>query len=184
MSDQYLAEIRIFAGNFAPAGWALCNGQLMAISQNAALFSLLGTNFGGNGTTTFGLPNLQGSIPAGFAPPPGTPPGLTPYSIGENGGEVSVTLTNTEMPAHTHAAAAGSAGKSGQAATPAANTVLSSGLAGTNIYTAQTPTPTTVVGMNLACVTPNGSGIPHANMQPYLVLNFCIALSGIFPQRQ
>ena len=98
MSEAYVGEIRIFAGTFAPTGWALCNGQILAISQNTALFSLLGTTYGGNGTTTFALPNLQGRAPMHW----GTGPGLTPRSLGEVGGAATVTLLSTQMPAHTH----------------------------------------------------------------------------------
>src|SRR5580658_3434032 len=100
MSSPFLAEIRMFGGNFAISGWALCNGQILAISQNAALFSLLGTNFGGNGTSNFGLPNLQASVPMGA----GNGPGLTPRVVGETGGAASVTLTISEMAAHNHPA--------------------------------------------------------------------------------
>src|SRR5690242_12654423 len=102
MSDQFVAEIRIFGGNFAPVGWALCNGQLLPISQNTALFSLLGTNYGGDGKSTFGLPNLQGAVPLGA----GQGPGLSLRDLGELGGEQTVTLLDTEMPAHAHTAQA------------------------------------------------------------------------------
>src|SRR3984885_13554508 len=98
MSSPYVAEIRMYAGNFAPKGWAMCNGQLLPISQNTALFSLLGTQFGGNGQTTFALPDLQGRVPINF----GQGPGLTPYQVGESGGELAHTLTTAEIPAHTH----------------------------------------------------------------------------------
>ena len=106
MADQFVAEIRIFAGNFAPKGWAFCNGQVMPISQNTALFSLIGTYYGGNGTSNFALPNLQASVPIGV----GQGPGLTPRDQGETGGEPAVTLLSSQLPAHSHTALASSAG--------------------------------------------------------------------------
>jgi len=176
MSDQFLGEIRIFGWNAAPYQWAACNGQLLPISQNAALFSLLGTTYGGNGTTTFALPNLQGVAPIAA----GQGPNLSMRDLGDGGGETSVTLTLNQLPSHTHAAQAGSFGKSGPTATPANNTVLSSGLAGALIYVQN---PTAFAAMNSASVVAVGNNTPHQNLQPFLALNFCIALNGIFPSR-
>jgi microcystin-dependent protein len=163
MSSPYLAEIRIFSFNFAPKGWAQCNGQLMPINQNAALFSLLGTTYGGNGTSTFALPNLQGCLPLHTG---------NGFVLGQTGGEASHTLLFSELPSHTHLATAsstpanlgnptGNLWATGNAAyNPAANTVMSS-----------------------AAIASNGSGQPHENRSPFLAVNFCIALQGIFPSQ-
>lgn len=169
MSDPFVAEIRIFPFNFAPTGWALCNGQLMPISQNTALFSLLGTTYGGNGQTTFALPDLQGRFPMHF----NQGPGLSLHDIGETGGSENVTLLVTEIPQHTHALRAAddapvqspagmSLGRSpsGPYATGAADSLMSPGAIGVA-----------------------GSSFPHNNMPPYLTFTFCIALQGIFPPR-
>lgn len=174
MSESFLGEIRLFAGNFAPTGWALCNGQLMAISQNTALFSLLGTNYGGDGRTTFGLPDLQSRAPVHAGSSGG--PGLTPRDVGETGGSSTVTLLSSEMPNHTHAlsASAGDAGDRSPAAEKFAN---ESG--GVNSYAAAG----SPVAMALQMVGPTGGSQPHNNMQPYLAVTFIIALQGIFPQR-
>lgn len=169
--DPFVAEIRIFGFNFAPKGWAFCNGKLMAISQNTALFSLLGTTYGGDGRSTFALPDLQGRSPMFW----GQGPGLTDRVIGESAGEETITLLQSEMPAHSHAL----------------NGVNDSGLqsnpggafpARANLYKAN-PGGSPLVQMNLAAVTPAGGSQPHNNMQPYLTLNMCIALQGIFPPR-
>lgn len=173
MSDQFLAEIRIFAGNFAPFGWALCNGQLMAISQATALFSLLGTTYGGNGTTNFGLPNLQGVAPMHA----GQGPGLTDRLLGEVGGTPTVTLATAELPSHNHTYNAGSSGRGNVTTIP--GNVNSSEAALTNIYGVSTDG----TQMNPAMIQPTPASQPHENMQPYLVLNFIIALSGIYPPR-
>jgi microcystin-dependent protein len=173
MSDQFLAEIRMFPFNFPPNGWAFCNGQLLPISQNTALFSLVGTFYGGNGVNNFGLPNLQGVTPLGQ----GQGPGLTPREVGETGGEVNVTLLQSEMPAHNHnAQAATSGGLPG----PAGN-IWGSGLKGHPGSYAASASPT--VQMNPAALAPIGGNLPHNNLPPYLVLNFCIAMSGIYPSR-
>jgi microcystin-dependent protein len=169
MADPFVAEIRMFAGNFAPTGWALCNGQLLPISQNTALFSLLGTIYGGDGRTTFALPNLQGKAPMHY----GQGPGLSPHFLGETGGEESVTLQSSQMPVHTHLpVAAGSAATTG---TPSENVRLAQTAVGTNIYGPAADLQ--------SLGTPAGGGQPHNNMQPYLALNFIIALQGIFPPR-
>lgn len=176
MVDAYIGEIRMFAGNFAPAGWALCQGQLMAISQNTALFSLLGTMYGGNGTSTFGLPNLCGTAPVAF----GQGLGLQEWVQGESQGSEGVTLLTTEMPAHNHNVAAYS--KSGDLDIPTnaypANS-QNANFEGNTIYAATTPN-TTFSPMALAA---NGGSVPHNNMQPYLVVNYIIALQGVFPPR-
>jgi microcystin-dependent protein len=173
MTDQFIAEIRIFGFTFPPNGWAFCNGQLLPISQNTALFSLLGTTYGGDGITTFALPNLQG-----FAPmQQGQGPGLSLRSLGAIGGEQNVTLLATAMPAHTHTAQGyPNAGGHG----PANNTWSDANQRGIGAYT---PTSAQNVPMSSAALSSTGGSLPHNNMMPYLVLNFCIALVGIFPPR-
>ena len=176
MSNPFVAEIRIFGCNFAPKGWAQCNGQLLALSQNTALFSLVGTFYGGDGRSTFGLPNLQGNAALGM----GNGAGLTSRVIGETEGEASVTLLATQLPSHTHTANANIPGNS---ADPGNTTVW--GNSGSqrpapNIYATTAGTP---VGMNGAALGLSGGSLPHNNMMPYLVLNFCIALTGVFPSR-
>lgn len=171
MADQFVGEIRMFAGNFAPTGWALCNGQLIPISQNTALFSLLGTQYGGDGRTNFALPNLQGN----FAIGQGQGPGLTSRVMGETGGSSTVTLLNTEMPAHTHTLSA---------LTDPAESASPSGKAlarGAGLTAYSTAAPNTV--LSAAAVTQVGGSQPHNNMPPYLVMNYIIALQGIFPAR-
>jgi len=172
MAEPFLAEIRIFAGNFAPKGWALCNGQIMSIAQNAALFSLLGVNFGGNGTSTFGLPNLQGSVPMHW----GSGAGLSQRTIGESGGTDTVTLLLNQIPAHVHTFNCGS-GSKGDGNT-AAGQILADEKTG-GIQTYATATDGTLMGQ----LAPTQTSQPHQNMQPYQVLNFIIALQGIFPSR-
>jgi microcystin-dependent protein len=179
MSDQFVAEIRIFPFNFAPTGWATCDGQLMPISQNTALFSLLGTTYGGDGKSTFGLPNLQGSAPM----QPGQGQGLSLRDLGEMSGTDSITLLTSEIPVHTHTVQASN--QTATVATPTGNvpariafstgTQSGSGVA----YSANAPT----VQMAPQALAPTGAGQPHNNLQPYLVLTFCIALQGIFPPR-
>jgi len=170
MSDPFLAEIRIFAGNFAPYQWATCDGQLMAISQNAALFSLIGTYYGGNGTSTFGLPNFGGS--AAIAAGNGT--GLTPRVIGEQGGETTVTLLTSEMPLHNHPMMAHGAG-SGGLGSPQGAALAQSG----SIYAPKGNTSQ----MAPQAISPAGSSLAHNNVQPFLMLTFILCLSGIFPPR-
>jgi microcystin-dependent protein len=173
MSDQFLGEVRIFGCNFAPTGWAFCGGQLLPISQYTALFSLLGTQFGGDGKSTFALPNLQGNVPLHF----GQGPGLTPYSVGDSGGVQGVTLLNSEMPAHNHTANCNSA--LGNKPKPN-NNYCAADAAG--ILTQYAPAPDGSQ-MNVQAISIAGGSQPHNNMQPYLTLNFCIALVGIFPSR-
>lgn len=165
MSEPFLGEIRLFSGNFAPRGWALCNGQIMAINQNQALFSLLGTTYGGNGVTTFALPNLCGRAPvhAGGA-----------ITLGESSGEEVHTLTQQEIPAHTHRVVASSS------AATEVSPVNNVWAAKENCYGAL-HFPTT--SLNASSLQSAGGSQPHSNMQPYLVLNFIIATEGIFPSR-
>jgi microcystin-dependent protein len=170
MSAPFVGEIRILGCNFAPRGWAFCAGQLMAISQNPALFALLGIYYGGNGTTNFALPDLRGRAPMFF----GQGPGLTPRSIGEQGGSEAVGLVVSEMPSHTHVV---SAATSHADRANASGAVLASG--SEPVYG---PGPATVA-MAGSATTPEGGSQPHNNMQPFVALNFCIALQGIFPPR-
>ena len=175
MADQFVAEIRIFAGNFAPLGWAFCNGQILPISQNTALFSLIGTFYGGNGTSNFALPNLQGSAPLGQ----GQGSGLSLRSVGESGGGQTVTLLASQMPAHGHSAMAVTSG--GQD-TPAGNVWGESKLGKTPLYV-YAASGAANVNMNPGALAPAGSNQPHNNMPPYLCLSFIIALTGVFPAR-
>jgi microcystin-dependent protein len=172
MAEPFLAEVRVFSFNFAPRDWAFCNGQLMPISQNTALFSLLGVNYGGNGTTNFGLPNLQGNVPVHA----GQGPTTSNYSLGEVGGTAQVNLLQTEIPVHTHTLNMSSL--EGTEASP--KDQYPAGFPGVSLY-APAASPNAV--MNLAMLSTAGGSQPHDNMMPYLALNFCIALNGIFPQR-
>jgi len=169
MSDQFLGEIRAVGFNFAPTGWALCNGQIMPILQNTALFSLLGTNFGGDGKTTFALPNLQSSTPIDQ----GSGPGLSNRFIGETGGLTQVTLLTNQAPVHSHPA---------QAVAAAGNQVGPGGSLTAEVR-ADSYAPTTDSQMSPSALQPTGGGLPHNNLPPYLTLNFVIALTGIFPAR-
>jgi microcystin-dependent protein len=173
--DPFVAEIRVFAFEFAPKGWALCDGQLLPISQNTALFSLLGTFYGGDGKSTFALPNLQGS--AAIAQGHGS--GLVPYVVGEEGGSQTVTLLQSEIPAHTHQAKATTEPAELQA--PAPDRALARSTPG-QAY--QSNSSSSLVQMNFQTASVVGSSFPHNNMPPYLTLNFCIALQGVFPPRQ
>lgn len=174
MSSPFVAEIRIFGFSFAPRGWATCDGQLLAISQNTALFSLLGTTYGGDGKSTFGLPNFQGSAPM----QQGQGAGLSQRFLGETGGEAAVTLLQNEMPVHNHGAQG--AGGSGMSS-PSGNT-WGGALKGQGLLYApansNAPAP-----MSLTALAVTGGSASHNNLMPYLTLLFCIALQGIFPQR-
>jgi microcystin-dependent protein len=174
MSNPFLAEIRIFTGNFAPKGWALCDGQLMPISQNTALFSLLGTTYGGNGLSSFGLPNLQGSAPMQA----GQGPGLSLRDLGETGGNQTVTLLQTEMPAHSHSSQAAT----GSDQVGPTNNAWGTGakFGGGNLYAS---TSGTGASMSLSATSVTGDSVPHNNMPPFLGLTFIIALQGVFPAR-
>jgi microcystin-dependent protein len=171
--DPFLGEIRAVGFNFAPTGWALCNGQLMAISQNTALFSLLGTFYGGDGKSNFALPNLVGNVPVDQ----GQGQGLTPYGIGEETGTPSVTLLQSEMPIHNHSLMALNDPAELQA--PAPDRAMAKSTAGFAYNTSQPNTNLSVQAVSVA-----GASLPHNNYMPSLVLNFVIALQGVFPQRQ
>jgi microcystin-dependent protein len=180
MSSPFVAEIQLFGCNFAPTGWALCNGQLMPISQNTALFSLLGTYYGGDGKSTFALPNLEGSV----AVNQGNGGGLQQWFLGEQQGEEFVTLLQSEMPFHTHGLQA--LNDDATTANPD-QAVLAKGLYDTGTQAGavcyyQTAAPN--VNMNLQSISIAGGSLPHNNLMPYLVVNFCIALQGVFPPRQ
>jgi microcystin-dependent protein len=174
MSDPFVAEIRMFAGNFAPTGWATCDGQLLPISQNTALFSLLGTFYGGNGQTTFALPDLQGAAALGQ----GQGPGLSHYDLGQASGTQFVTLLDSEMPAHTHALRANF--NPGDVNDPSPARSLARSGAG---FLYQSNTTQNLVGMSPQAVAVSGNSFPHNNMQPYLTVTFIIALQGVFPPR-
>jgi microcystin-dependent protein len=176
MSDQFVGEIRIFACNFAPSGWALCNGQLLQISQNTALFSLLGTQFGGDGKTTFALPNLQNRAPLGM----GSGPALTPRNMGDTGGETAVTLATNQLPQHAHDLNCVSG--AGDQNSPASHTWATARVS-RNAVSMYGSSVGSGHAMNAAALQPVGGSQSHNNMPPYLVLNFCIALQGIYPPR-
>jgi microcystin-dependent protein len=174
MSDQFLAEIRIYPFNFAPKGWAFCNGQMMPISQNTALFALLGTVYGGDGKTTFALPNLQGNAPM----QPGQGQGLSLRDLGEMSGVESIKLLPSEIPSHTHTIGTMTDPASLQLPGPDRSLARS-----VNATAYQTNTSANMAAMAPQALTQAGGSLPHNNMQPYLTLSFCIALQGIFPQR-
>lgn len=175
MSNPFVAEVRIFPFNFAPTGWAFCDGQLMPISQNTALFSLLGTTYGGDGKSTFALPDMQGNAPM----QPGQGQGLSFRVLGEMSGVDSVTLLQTEIPVHTHSVNTHNL-DAGGLQNPAPTVLLAkSGQA--NAY--QSNTSQNLVMMAPQALSVAGGSLPHNNMQPYLTLNFCIALQGVFPAR-
>ncbi|HVH80612.1 MAG TPA: tail fiber protein [Stellaceae bacterium] len=178
MSDQFLGEVRSFGINFAPNGWAMCDGQIMAISQSSALFALLGTMYGGNGTTTFQLPNLQSRVPMHF----GTSPAGNNYSQGEIGGAENVSLTINNLPMHSHAFI----GSNTIANTT--NPATGSALAQIENNQGQTGAPyyapdATTQSLNPGSIGPAGGNQPHTNIQPYLTITWCIALTGVFPAR-
>jgi len=172
MSEPFIAEIKMFGGNFAPRNFAMCSGQLLSIAQNTALFSLLGTTYGGDGKSTFALPNLQGRAPMH----PGQGPGLSLHDLGETGGTEIVTLLASEIPVHSHALRANTIDL-GDTNVPSPNASLAQSSGGT-LY--QTVANTTMAAETLAT---SGGGQPHNNMQPYLTLYFNIALQGVFPPR-
>ena len=171
--DPFVAEIRIFPFNFAPRGWAFCDGQLLPLSQNTALFSLLGTTYGGNGKSNFALPDMQGNAPMH----PGQGPGLSLHDLGETGGSETVSLLASEIPSHSHnlMATSSSATKSD----PTNNSIAR--VSGATPYLP--PAGAALATMSDSAVAPAGGDQPHNNMQPYLTLNFCIALQGVFPPR-
>ena len=179
MSEPFIAEIRIFAGNFAPRGWAFCNGQLLPVSQNTALFSLIGTTYGGDGRTTTALPDLKGRIPMH----PGRGPGLTSRRLGEKTGLESVTLSEAQLANHTHnaqadAQAGGTFGGGADSKTPIGSHLGNTVAAGEFFATGTANAP-----MNASAVTTVGGSQPHSNLQPFLAMNFIIALVGLYPSR-
>jgi microcystin-dependent protein len=170
--DPFVAEIRIFPFNFAPKGWAFCDGQILPISQNTALFSLLGTTYGGDGKSNFALPDIQGNAPMH----PGQGPGLSLHDLGETGGTETVTLLESEIPSHSHALMAST--QPGEDPTAVGEALGRS--VGANLYQAST---SGLVPLADRALAPAGGSQPHNNMQPYLTLSFCIALQGVFPPR-
>ena len=171
MAEPFLGEIRMFGGNFAPTGWALCNGQLLSIAQNTALFSILGTYFGGDGVTTFGLPNLQGRVAVHW----GQGAGLSPYNLGQNGGSENVVLQVNQMPAHSHLVSSDT-GDTGASSHPNGQLLASSGA--NAIYNKNADST-----MNPSMIQNAGGSQPHPNIQPYQCVTFIIALQGIYPSR-
>lgn len=175
MSEPFVAEIRIFAGNFSPRGWAFCNGQLLPVSQNTALFSLIGTTYGGDGRSTMALPDLQGRAPMH----PGNGPGLTARRLGERGGTEQVTLSEAQMPSHHHSVQGPTTGRSGVAnAKDPANAIFA--ITEGDSYSDATSSP---VDMAPGVLPVTGGSQPHNNMQPLLTMNFIIALVGLYPSR-
>lgn len=174
MADPFVAEIRIFPFNFSPKGWAWCDGQLLPLSQNTALFSLLGTTYGGNGKSNFALPDLQGRTPMH----PGQGPGLSLHDLGETGGSETVTLLESEIPAHAHTVRASSDFGDLQVPSPARSLARSQNA---NAY--QTTTNQSLAAFSDQALAPAGGDQPHNNLQPYLTFYFCIALQGVFPPR-
>ncbi len=172
MADPFVAEIRIFPFNFAPKGWAWCDGQLLPLSQNTALFSLLGTTYGGNGKSNFALPDLQGRAPMH----PGQGPGLSLHDLGETGGSETVTLLESEIPSHSHSLRANNT--LAEVALPAGATI---GRQTFNMF--QTTTNANLTSMSPNSLAPAGGDQPHNNLQPYLTFYFNIALQGVFPPR-
>ena len=169
--DPFVAEIRIFPFNFAPKGWAFCDGQILPLSQNTALFSLLGTTYGGDGKSNFALPNLQGNTPMH----PGQGPGLSLHDLGETGGSDTVSLLESEIPSHSHAWMTST---NDGIETNTGNELFAKGI-GIGMYA----NPGALTQMDPNTITPAGGDQPHNNMQPYLTLNFCIALQGVYPPR-
>ncbi|QIA08488.1 phage tail protein [Draconibacterium halophilum] len=172
MSEPFIAEIRIFAGNFAPRGWSFCNGQLLPISQNTALFSLIGTTFGGDGRTTTALPNLQGRAPMH----PGRGPGLTDRRLGQIGGTETVTLSSAQIPSHNHLAKVNSNG-TGNSNLPEGNVFSNSNVPDASVFSGNT------ANTAVADLTTTGGGQAHNNMQPFIAVNYIIALTGLYPSR-
>src|SRR5487761_1331601 len=181
MSDPFLSMIEAFGFNFAPQGWALCAGQTLSIAQNQALFALLGTIYGGNGTTTFNLPDLRGRLAVGF----GQGPGLSPYAQGAAGGQEAQQLLANEVPSHTHPLTATNNGQSIGTNLPSGTVLMGSGYGieannpVKNIYSSAAPS----LAMGTSAIGPAGGNLPHENRRPFLTINYCIALQGIFPSR-
>jgi microcystin-dependent protein len=176
MGEPYLGELRIFGFSFAPQGWAYCDGQLMSIAQNTALYAVIGTTFGGDGQTTFALPNMQGNAPMEW----GAGTGLTPRSIGEVLGTASVTLTTQQIPSHNHMFYGATAGDPTQYQAAPTNQAQISAASPGQVYSA---TPLPPVPFSQKAIGGAGQSQPHDNLQPLLVLNFCMAMVGLFPSR-
>jgi microcystin-dependent protein len=184
MSQPFVGEIRLFGGNFAPAGWAFCNGQLLAISQNDVLFNLIGTTYGGDGQNTFGLPDLQGRVPVHMGTNPTS--GIN-YVIGQKAGVESVTLTTQQIPSHTHPVLTASASQGGPASVPSSATILADEV----LNPTPNPAPFAYVpfsNVNQTALVGNsvgntGGSQPHDNMQPFLAVSFIISLFGVFPSQ-
>ena len=168
MSEPFIAEVKVFAGNFAPRNWAFCHGQLLSISQNTALFSLIGTTYGGDGRTTMGLPDLEGRVPLH----PGRGPGLSSYRLGQLGGSTIASLSQQQMPTHNH-------GMVGFTNLETANPTSGRGLGSASWYAA----PGTVVAMEAGLIGTTGGNQAHPNEQPYLAINYIIAIQGLYPSR-
>lgn len=174
-AEPFIGEITIFAGNYAPSGWAICNGQMLSISQNSTLFAIIGTMYGGNGTTTFALPDLRGRVPLG----PGQGPGVSMnYVQGQVGGQESVTLLSNQMPMHVHPTSVAVSSNAGNSAAPNGRTLAASDQRNDQ-YTDQGGNGS-LAGVSSGMA---GGSQPHENMQPYLCINFIIALQGVFPSR-
>ena len=174
MADPFVAEIRIFPFNFAPKGWAFCDGQLLPLSQNTALFSLLGTTYGGDGRSTFALPDMQGNVPMH----PGQGLGLSLHDLGETGGAETVTLLQSEIPSHSHGYQIRPTGAIPPQPSPVG---LTGARSNSRPYAPAASAP--LVQMNFTSTFPTGGSLPHNNLMPYLTLNFCIAMQGVFPPR-
>jgi microcystin-dependent protein len=172
--DPFVAEIRIYPFNFAPKGWAFCDGQLLPLSQNTALFSLLGTTYGGDGKSNFALPDMQGNAPMH----PGQGPGLSLHDLGETGGSDTVSLLESEIPAHSHSLMAQN--QPGQLAAPGPDRTFARSSGG---FAYKAAPYTQVVPFSANMIAPAGGDQPHNNLMPYLTLNFCIALQGVYPPR-
>ncbi len=177
MSQPYIGEIRCFGFNFAPRDWAFCNGQLMPIAQNEALFAILGTTYGGDGLNTYALPNLQGHVPMHWG---NGSTGLN-TQIGQAMGQTTVTLNTNQIPAHSHQIVAADTNPQATRTAPPSPSSFLSAAKGTFVY--QQPPVTPNVSFSPRAITPAGNTFPHENMQPYLAINFCISLFGIFPTR-
>ena len=173
MDEGFIGEIRMFGGNFAPRGWALCQGQLLAISSNTALFSILGTTFGGDGRTTFGLPDLRGRVPI----QQGSGPGLSSYSLGQHAGQESVTVSGDQMPSHSHAV--GCTSENGNQDSPTGHRPAAEAVVGASVWGDQAASGTMAADM----VQNTGGNGAHDNRQPYLAVNFIICLFGVYPSR-
>lgn len=174
--ENYIGEIRLFGGSYAPQGWALCNGQQLPIAGNDALYSLLGTTYGGNGTTTFGLPDFQGRLPIGQ----GTGTGLTARALGQKGGTETVTLDQTMIPSHNHTLNVSTA--AGTTSTPGSNMVLATSASGSGFYDNNDQTPSVKIFSPHACSTEGGNS-PHDNIMPSTCVSFIIATQGLYPNK-